>query len=138
MTGQTYYNLRTLAGGKVDYCVEEREGGELCVVQVTGELRRPEDSHFLRRLARNIISEKGLKRFLFDLREAAIVGGTLEAYQAGVQPPRDDLDVFRGKAALVYSEITADDQFLENVLVNRGSNLRAFAEFDAAVRWLNA
>ena len=41
------------------------------------------------------------------------------------------------KIALVSrADIVLPDNFVENVAVNRGVNLRIFIDFDAAVRWL--
>lgn len=35
-------------------------------------------------------------------------------------------------------EVVLSDNFLENVAINRGVNLKVFTDFDAAVRWLLA
>jgi hypothetical protein len=41
------------------------------------------------------------------------------------------------KAAVVYSEVTEDERFLESVGVNRGILIKVFDDIDEAISWLS-
>jgi hypothetical protein len=120
----------------VDYIINEPEREGICIVRVSGELRRPDDSRVLQNLASETMLQKSVQRFLFDMREATIVGDTMGAYQAGVEPVMQGLRVADFKVALVYSEIQSEHQFMETVLVNRGFSVRVFTDMDEALAWL--
>jgi hypothetical protein len=107
----------------------------VCVVTVSGELKRPDDSIRLQELAYNFRSKKGCKRFLFDMSQANIIGQGYDTFQVGVAPVEKGAD--RSFAiALVYSGNMQEHEFMENVLVNRGFNVRVFDNINVAFEWL--
>ena len=90
----------------------------------------------LQEFARDFGAENDCGRFIFDLREAMILGGTFGAYQAGRVPS----DAHHGQRAqmiaLVYAGDLSEHKFLETVAVNRGYNVRVFDDLDAARAWM--
>ena len=120
----------------MEYTFEHDKDEDVCVVRVSGQHRRPEDSIVLQRFARDFGAENKCFRFLFDMREATISGSTVDIYQAGVQPDVDRFPREKYRIALVYSGDTADHKFMEDVVVNRGYILRVFDDYDQARLWL--
>ena len=117
------------------YTVDHDRYRGFCVISVSGEHRRPEDSITLQKLASDIRTKDGCNRFLFDMREADIKGDGIKTFKTGVAPEEKGLD--RNFAiALVYSGSMKEHKFMENVLVNRGYNVRVFDHLDTAVEWL--
>jgi hypothetical protein len=108
----------------------------ICSVRVEGVYRRPRDSDELKQFAVEFAEANGCRRFLFDLRDADLVGGTMEAFSAAT--PEGDLarslrDV---RTAFVRPKLSEDDHFFETVAVNRGFRLKAFETMDRARAWL--
>jgi hypothetical protein len=120
----------------VDYRTEFLEDDGICIVRVSGEHIRPDDSQVLRSIAADWVIEKGVNLFLFDLREATIVESTVGAYQAGVDSLPRGVRESDLRAALVYREIRPVEGFLEDVMVNRGYVLKVFDDADDALKWL--
>jgi hypothetical protein len=108
----------------------------ICVIKVTGTHRRPDDSHELLHIAGLIAKEHGCSRFLFDMREADIVAGTMHTYETALEPEKHGFSKLY-RIAAVYPEITKDHSFMENVGVNRGAvAFKVFAEIDKAREWI--
>jgi hypothetical protein len=123
---------------EMEYTFEHDKERDVCVVRVSGENRRPEDSRVLQQFACDFRAENGCSRFLFDMREATIIGGTMDTYQTGTQPHYNGVPRGASKTALVYSGDMADHKFLETVVSNRGYVLRVFDDYDEAYAWLTA
>lgn len=117
---------------KYDY---DRNSG-ICTVKVTGEHRRPDDTILLQQFARDFGNEHGCERFLFDMTGATIIGDFLGTYKAGTVPNDRDYMQIKQRVALLYTIITEDCRFLEDVAVNRGYKLRVFDQKEKAMDWL--
>jgi len=120
----------------MEYTIEFDEVKELCNVHVTGRVKRPEDSQVLQKLARDLGIEHGCQRFLYDMRQAEIIGGTLETYTVGTVPVDTDHTQMRQRIALVYAGDLTDPKFMETVAVNRGYQVRVFDNLENALEWL--
>ena len=120
----------------MEHTIEYAEDGTLCVVRVVGEHRRPKDSSALRKIAFETFLQKDIRRFLFDLRDAHVVGGVADTFEAGTEPLMEGLQTVYFKVALVYAEPGVEERFLETVMVNRGYRIRIFSDEDKALAWL--
>ena len=120
----------------MEYTTEFDLTGEVCTVRVTGRHKRPQDSLVLQQLARDIGEKRGCQRFLFDMTQAKITGGTMDTFETGTVPVDPDKKQTRQKVALLYDHYRDDHKFLENVAVNRGYQLRVFVERGKALEWL--
>jgi len=120
----------------MEYKVEYDINSGVCVVQVSGVHERPQDTQELFRIAGTVAAEHGCSRFLFDMREATILGGMLAAYKSVIdQEKYGTSKLFR--VAAVYSEITENEEFIENVVVNRGARYyKVFDDMLAAWDWI--
>ena len=108
----------------------------ICRVYVTGEYHRPEDSDQMKQFAVDYSASHGCHRFLMDLTQAEITGGTMDTYKAA-NPQGELAEPLRKlRTAFVRNKMTEDDSFFENVAVNRGYMLRAFDSIAKAVEWL--
>jgi hypothetical protein len=108
----------------------------ICTVRIMGKFRRPEDADEMKRFAIKISAQHGCRRFLFDMREAEISGGTLDIL-AAASPQGDFADSLRHfRVAVLVSHVTDDEHFFETVAVNRGFQLHTFDEFDKGFEWL--
>jgi len=120
----------------MEYTTEFNETDGICTVRVTGIHKRPDDSVILQQFARDFGDERGCQRFLFDMTQADIVGGTTNTYLVGTVPVDPDRRQTRQKISLVYSGSITIHKFMETVAVNRGYQLRVFDRMDNAVEWL--
>jgi len=121
----------------MEYTVDFNEAKEICIVHVAGRHKRPEDSQVLQKLARDLGNEHGCQKFLFDMRQAEIIGGTLETYTTGTVPVDIDHTQVRQMIALVFVGDLTDHRFMETVAVNRGYQVRVFDSMDDAFEWLD-
>jgi hypothetical protein len=118
------------------YTVEFDISSGVCVIQVSGVHKRPGDSHELLRIAGAVAEEYGCSRFMFDMRGATIVGDTMGAFHTAVDPEKHGFSRLY-RIASVYSAITEDHKFMENVGVNRGAKgFRIFDDIDTAREWI--
>jgi hypothetical protein len=116
--------------------IETDNNTRVCVIRVSGTIRRPADSLALLRTAGVAAEEHEISRILFDLREATPVGTTMAAYETVVDPEKHGVSRLL-RIAVVYSVITKNEQFMENVGVNRGSpSFRVFDNVDVAREWV--
>ncbi len=120
----------------MEYKVEYDINSGVCVVQVSGVHERPQDTQELFRIAGTVAAEHGCSRFLFDMREATILGDTTAAFKSVIDHEKYGASkLFR--VAAVYSEITVNEEFLENVVVNRGArNYKVFDDILTARDWI--
>ena len=116
--------------------VELDSDSGVCTIRVTGIHRRPGDSQELLQIAGRHFREHGCTRFLFDMRRADIVGGTMAAYETVVD--HDKFGVHnRFRVAAVYREVTGEERFMEDTAVNRGAiAYRVFNDVDVARKWV--
>jgi hypothetical protein len=118
------------------YKVEYDINSSVCVVRVSGVYQRPQDSQELLRIAGAFAAEHGCSRFLFDMREASIVGGTMDAYNTVVDHEKYGVSKLFW-IAVVYQAISENDKFMENGGVNRGAAAyQVFDDIDAAHDWI--
>ena len=110
----------------------------ICTITVTGMVKRPDDSAILQQFALDFDNETGCRRFLFDMRNADFVGGTMDVYKTGSFTADTNHTQIRQKMALVYKDITEEHKFMETVAVNRGYQLRVFDKngMNDAIEWL--
>ena len=108
----------------------------LCTVRVVGEFTRPHDNAAMQRIAVDYHRQHGCRFFLFDVREAKVIGGTLATFQSG-DPKGEIADALRMiRAAIVHREVGPDEHFYETVASNRGFQLRMFDSIAQAMDWL--
>jgi 5-deoxy-D-glucuronate isomerase len=119
------------------YFTEFDEVNEICIIKVKGKLHRPDDSITVQELVRDYYNEKGCCLFLIDMRQAQIIDGTTDTFSIGTIPVDKDrkLKKIPHKVALVYSSISVDEIFLENVATKRGYNIKVFTKIDKAIEW---
>ncbi len=70
------------------------------------------------------------------MREATIVGGTVDTFETGTVPADTNHRQGAQTIALVYSGDLSAHKFMETVAVNRGYNVRVFDDADEAREWL--
>jgi hypothetical protein len=121
----------------MEYTTEFDEINEICIIRVKGKLRRPIDSLSIQKIVRDIYIQLGTRRFLIDMRQAQIIGETGDTFSIGSIPVDTDkkMKFTPHKVALVYSDTSVDEIFLENVAVKKGYNLKIFTKFDKAMEW---
>ena len=109
---------------------------EVCTVRVSGIFTRPGDAIEIEKAVYSLYKELAYSRFLVDMTNARIVSSTIDTFVAG-NPPGEIASTLRTlRVAVLYSKLSADEQFLENVSVNRGFMLHVFDESDEAIEWL--
>lgn len=75
--------------------------------------------------------ESGVNRLLVDVTAQTSAPTTLDIFDFGSEWPADI------RAAIVIGEATREDQeFLENVAMNRARAMRTFEDLDEALEWL--
>jgi len=110
----------------------------ICTVRIVGQFHRPEDADEMKRFAVKISTQHGCRRFLFDMREAEILGGTIDIL-AAASPQGDLVDSLRQlRVAVLVSHVNDDECFFETVAVNRGFQLHTFDDLDKGVEWLSS
>jgi len=92
----------------MEYTFEYDRDANVCIVRVSGEHKRPEDSKVLQQFACDFVAKHRHCGFLLDMREATVTGGTMDIYQAGVQPDVNGVPRGEFKTALLYSGDMAD------------------------------
>ena len=122
----------------MEHTTEFDKSNGICTIRVVGPHRRPEDSLILQQFARDFGEERDCQRFLFDMTQAQIIAGTMATFDTGTVPVDPDHKQIRQKIALVYSSVTDEHKFLEDVAANRGCQLRVFDEINKATKWLTS
>ncbi len=80
------------------------------------------------------------RKLLIDHRQTTVIAPALDTYDRPDQYARiwgDSSTLNQIKTAIVFHEINEDYQFLENVIRNRGWDLRIFTEYETALDWLS-
>jgi hypothetical protein len=109
---------------------------DIWTVRITGTFTRPSDAIEIENVVYNLYKELDCNRFLVDMTEAHIVSNTIDTFTAG-NPSEDIANTLRTlRVAVLYSELSEDERFLENVVVNRGYMLHVFDKSDEAIEWL--
>jgi hypothetical protein len=103
---------------------------------VIGTIADRTDAHRLFGPAQPVLEEQRSTRVLFDLREAEIAASTMETFHTAAFPESWGWKRIY-KAAVIYSEVTEDERFLETVGVNRGIRIKVFSDMDEAISWLS-
>ena len=71
------------------------------------------------------------------MTQAEAFGGTMHMFQTAVNPEAEILKELRKfKFSILYTQITDDERFYENVSFNRGLRVRVFDDLEKAVGWL--
>ena len=120
----------------MEYTTEYDEMNGICIVCVKGQHKLPQDALVLQQFARDFDEEQNCQRFLFDMRQAEIIGGTMDIFKAGTVPVDTDHKQRRHKVALLYDSVSTDQKFLEDVSLNRGYQLRVFDDYNKAMEWI--
>jgi hypothetical protein len=122
----------------MEYTVEYDTSSGVCVIRVSGTHKRPEDSYKLLRIAGAYAEEYGCSRFMFDMRGATIIGGTMGAFYTAIEPEKQGFSKLY-RIASVYPVITKDHKFMEDVGMNRGAAaFQVFDDIDKAREWLTS
>jgi len=112
------------------------KGFGVCVINVSGIHKRPEDSQALLRIAGAFAQAHRCSSFLFDMRETTLQGSILGAFETAVDPEEHGFSRSH-RIAAVYPTLTKDHKFMETVGVNRGATaFRVFDDIDHAREWL--
>ena len=121
---------------RMRYTPEFDSTNGICIIRVTGEYQRPQDSDIMKHIAIDIFTKQGYRLFLIDLTQAKVMSSTMSTFFAA--NPKGELaeKLRKIRTAFVRRELTADDHFYENVAINRGFQLHAFDTLDKAVEWL--
>jgi hypothetical protein len=118
------------------YTTDINKSTGICIIHVTGRIKRPYDSLALQQLARGIDEKQGTHKFLFNMMEAQVVGESIDALQVGIMPTDPTLKMRSHRTALVYSQLTAENTLMEDALADRGYNVRVFYSLGEANEWL--
>lgn len=108
------------------------------VVAALGGIRTPETLITVAARTTAFCNERQIKRVLIDIRRMSGGLDTLETYEvAGHEIPRQE-SVRRALRAAILDrpENIERIRFFETVAVNRGLNVKVFADEDLAVEWL--
>ena len=81
------------------------------------------------------IDQPGCNCILNDMRQAKLIGGTMDIYNMPKSANKAGIGTLC-KRALVVSEWSSDFQFLEIVFLNQGHNVKMFTDIEEAMSWL--
>ena len=109
----------------------------ICIARVSGPHNRLKESRKLFANAVKFGAQYSCSLFLFDMREATIIGGPLEAFYT-VSNPEEMGHMRHFRAAAVYSSNVEQHKFMETVARNRGHNFRVFEDIDEAIEYLTS
>ena len=108
----------------------------ICRVCVSGTIHAPKDAEELKQFARDFFAEHGCCYYLFDMKQAEIVIGTMGAFDTGATQGEMAQSLRPFKVAVVVQKITEYLSLFENVVVNRGFDVKVFDDIDKAIEWL--
>lgn len=108
----------------------------ICTVDVTGEVRRPDDSIELQKLSWRYSRENGCCKFIFDMRAATVIGGASAIHEVAEAPSTEGVDPDGFHIALVYAAIDTATLGMQYLLETRGFDVRVFDCLDAANLWI--
>src|SRR5512145_2634310 len=120
----------------MEYTMDIPEHRTYVRVVVTGKITREFAGRYSI-ASKDLADKNGLKRFLFDLRDARNVESTIQNYQyAYSDMPKFDLDR-QARAAILRDPDDHSHDFIELVSRNAGYNVRFFTDETEAVAWLS-
>ena len=110
-----------------------------CSVIVTGDYKRPHDAFELQTFSKYYEIETNCSKFLYDFREANIIGDIMETYEVGLMildPQRKQINQL---VATVYnnSNSNLNKHYLEKVAVKEGYQFKVFDDIELAKEWLS-
>ncbi|KPK12447.1 MAG: hypothetical protein AMJ68_02095 [Acidithiobacillales bacterium SG8_45] len=108
----------------------------LVQINVTGTVRRPQDSLKLQEISDALFDQHDITRHLFDFLDAEILSDDSSSYDAGAAPAIRGFEHEGRRVALLYREITAQDRMMERVLNEYGYQVKVFDDSDDALEWL--
>ena len=128
---------RIVAGrGEMEVTTKFDSTTNIYTVRVAGAYCRPADGHEVQRMVADFCAAHGCRRVLIDFTGATVLGGTLPTYQTGQLSPDVGKVIRKLKLALLYTVISEEERFFENVVSNRGYLARVFDARDTALAWL--
>ena len=120
----------------MEYTVEFDEDKGICNVTVTGIHQRPQDSIILQKFALRFSFEHNCKKFLFDMRQAEIIGNMKDTYIVSTVPVEHKESLKQAKVAFLYADDLENHKFLEYLAIKSGHNVCIFNNYDSAINWL--
>jgi hypothetical protein len=109
----------------------------ILIIPVIGDYkRRDEDVSEIQRVIIEACSKYGCRKVVIDFTQAKLTGSVMSIFKTGNPPEKVSNELRKIRFAHVYLKISEDEQFFENVAVNRGFNIRVFDEFKKAIEWL--
>ena len=121
----------------MDYITKFSKNTSVLTIIVTGKYNRPQDAKILQQYMMEFCKENDCRKILVNLKDAVLVGTTLDIFNASTMPGDPDHNLLKSKIALLYKRITEDQRFVENVAFNRGYyNVHVFDNDDDAMEWL--
>jgi len=121
----------------MEYDIEYEPGDDLCLIRVTGQIKRPDDSVKLQALCFEHAAVNECDKYLFDMRDTTMIGSIEGAYTAGVSPSTKGMDPANIRAALVYPELEPAHRVMQLVLNENGFNVHVFDDMESARHWLS-
>lgn len=109
----------------------------ICIARVSGTHDRLKESRKLFENAVKLGVKHACSLFLFDMREAPIIGGPLEAFYT-VRNPEEMGHMKHFRVAAAYSSNVEQHKFMETVAQNRGHSFRVFGDMKEAIAYLTA
>lgn len=113
----------------MNYSLDHDKGIGICIIRVWCENKRADDSMELQKVARDYKAESGCSKYLFDMREATIIGDTISSYYTSTAPLTLGMKPHEYHVALVYSGDLSEHKFMELVAMNRGYSLKVFDDY---------
>ena len=106
------------------YNIKYNKKTGICLVEVSGNVRRPEDSMKLQKVALEHRIKQGYSRFLFDMRRAKIISSTLKTFETGIAAQTQGLKQYDYNTEI-------------QVFINRGYNVHVTNNIEEAIEWLS-
>ena len=85
-----------------------------------------------------MMQKNGFRKILVDDRAITSLPSSVELYQFGSTFWQSELPAKVIVAHVVHKDVLSEMEFLENVAVNRGTNVKTFTDYDDAFTWLKA
>ncbi len=121
----------------MNYTVECDERAGIIVVRVQGELTTAMAAEYSM-AAQAMGTERGISRFLIDVRQARNVETTLSNYQFAYETLPETHVARSNRVAVLHEPGDHSHDFVETVSRNAGFNVRMFTRYDLAMGWLLA
>jgi hypothetical protein len=122
----------------MEYTTEFNEETGICTVTVKGQVNRPDDSYELQNFSREFDKSNNCKRFLFDMRNADIIGEPGDSVLIGMSPEDNESLQRHHVVASVYADNKSEHKLIQTVARVRGYEFRVFTQIDQAYDWLKS